>query len=386
MTSTGDAAGSGPVLADVLPGVARSIGVPWPPPGSSARRGLELPPARRAVVVLIDGLGHDLLIRRAGHAPWLRHHLASTVRATCGFPSTTATSVASFGTGLLAGAHGLVGYEAMDPDTGRVLNELSWEDGPDPRRWQPFSTVYEAAAASGVDVVHTGPAFFEGSGLTVASSRGGRFVAAGTLPARVDVAVAAARASPSSLVYVYWGELDKVGHVHGCTSWQWGEQLETIDRELARLADALPDDCSLTITADHGMVDVPQDARVDVAADPRLAAGVEVVSSEPRAPHLWVAPGAVADVLAAWRAVLGSRAEVVERDDAVARGWFGEVRPEVRGRIGDVVVTTGAAFAVVDSRRARPELLALIGLHGSLTDDEVSVPVLHVPASAVAPG
>ncbi|MGL4175697.1 MAG: alkaline phosphatase family protein [Dermatophilaceae bacterium] len=384
MTSAGGAAGSGPVLADVLPGVARSIGVPWPQPGSRARRGLELPPARRAVVVLVDGLGHELLRRRAGHAPWWRQHLASTLRATSGFPSTTATSVASFGTGLAAGAHGLVGYEAMDPDTGRVLNELSWEDGPDPRHWQPFSTVFEAAAASGVDVVHTGPAFFEGSGLTVATSRGGRFVAGASLAARVDVALAAARASSSSLVHVYWGDLDKVGHVHGCASWQWGEELEAIDRELARLADGLPDDCSLTITADHGMVDVPHDLRVDVAHDPRLAAGVEVVSTEARAPQLWVRPGAGADVLLAWREVLGEHAEVVERDDAVARGWFGAVRPEVLPRIGDVVVATRGTFAVVDSRRARPELLALVGLHGSLTDDEVSVPVLHVPASAVA--
>ncbi|MGL5928909.1 MAG: alkaline phosphatase family protein [Dermatophilaceae bacterium] len=384
MTSAGGAAGSGPVLADVLPGVARSIGVSWPPPGSRARRGLELPPARRAVVVLVDGLGHELLVRRAGHAPWWRHHLASTLRATSGFPSTTATSVASFGTGLAAGAHGLVGYEAMDPDTGRVLNELSWEDGPDPRHWQPFTTVFEAAAASGVDVVHTGPAFFEGSGLTVATSRGGRFVAAASLPARVDVALAATRASSSSLVHVYWGDLDKVGHVHGCTSWQWGEELEAIDRELGRLADGLPDDCSLTVTADHGMVDVPHDLRIDVAHAPRLAAGVEVVSTDARAPQLWVRPGAGADVLLAWREVLGERAEVVERDDAVARGWFGAVRPEVLPRIGDVVVATRGTFAVVDSRRARPELLALVGLHGSLTDDEVSVPVLHVPASAVA--
>ncbi|MGL5819264.1 MAG: alkaline phosphatase family protein [Phycicoccus sp.] len=384
MTPAGRAAGPGPVLADVLPGVARSIGVPWPPPGSGAHRGLELPPARRAVVVLVDGLGHELLVRRAGHAPWWRQHLASTVRASCGFPSTTATSVASFGTGLAAGAHGLVGYEAMDPDSGRVLNELSWEDGPDPRRWQPFPTVFEAAVAAGVDVAHTGPAFFDGSGLTVATSRGGRFVAAGSLPARVDVALAAARASSRSLVHVYWGDLDKVGHVHGCGSWQWGEELETIDGELARLADGLPDDCSLTVTADHGMVDVPHDLRIDVADDPRLTAGVEVVSTEARAPQVWVEPGAGADVLAAWREVLGRRAEVVERDEAVARGWFGAVRPEVRGRIGDVVVVTRGMFAVVDSRRARPELLALVGLHGSLSDDEVSVPVLHVPASAVA--
>jgi hypothetical protein len=49
-----------------------------------------------------------------------------------------------------------------------------------------------------------------------------------------------------------------------------------------------------------------------------------------------------------------------------------------------MVVATRGRNAVVDSRRARPELLALIGLHGSLSDDEVAVPVVHVPAASVA--
>ena len=189
---------------------------------------------------------------------------------------------------------------------------------------------------------------------------------------------------PRALVHLYWGELDKVGHVHGCDSWQWGDELEAIDRELARLARSLPADCSLTLTADHGMVDVPHEVRLDVASEPLLAAGVRHVTGEARAPQLYVEAGARADVHAAWSEVLGDRAEVRTREDAVAAGWFGPVLAENLPRIGDVVVATRGRFAVVDSRRARPELLALVGLHGSLSDDEVAVPVVHVPASAVA--
>ena len=72
------------------------------------------------------------------------------------------------------------------------------------------------------------------------------------------------------------------------------------------------------------------------------------------------------------------------RDEAVAAGWFGAVLPQNLPRIGDVVVAMRGRHAVVDSRRARPELLALIGLHGSLSDDEVAVPVVHVPAASAA--
>jgi hypothetical protein len=372
--------GSGPALADVLPSVARSLGVPWPRvPGA---HDLAFPPARRAVVVLVDGLGHDLLVSRAGHAPFLRSLLPGALRVPSGFPSTTATSVASFGTGLAAGVHGLVGYEALVPDTGAMLNELSWEDGPDPRRWQPHETVFEVAARAGVDVTRVGPAFFDGSGLTEAAARGGRFVGAETLTERVDAVLAAVRRSARALVHLYWEDVDKVGHVSGPQSWQWGDAVEQVDRELARLAASLPDDCSLTVTADHGMVDVPMADRLDVAVEPRLAAGVRYVSLEARAPQLYVETGAADDVRAAWSSVLGDRADVLSREEAVAAGWFGPVRPEVLPRIGDVVVAMRGRFAVVDSRRASPRLLALIGLHGSLTEAEVAVPVVHVPARA----
>jgi hypothetical protein len=391
MPPTGDPSahppvGPGPALADVLPSVARSLGVPWGAGGGAApeRPGFDLPPTRRAVTVLVDGLGHDLLVRRAGHAPWLRAHLATTRRVTSGFPSTTATSMGTFGTGLAAGTHGLLGYEVLVPGADRLLNELSWEDGPDPFTWQPHETVFEAVARAGVEVVRTGPAFFDGSGLTNAAIRGGRFVAAGTLTQRVDATLAAVRSAPRALVHLYWGDLDKVGHVEGCDSWQWGDELESIDRELARLAASLPPDCSLTVTADHGMVDSPHELRLDVAHEPLLAAGVRHVTAEGRAPQVYVEPGARDDVHAAWVELLGDRADVLTRDDAVAAGWFGAVAPDNLARIGDVVVAMRGRFAVVDSRRARPELLALRGLHGSLSDDEVAVPVVHVPPAHVA--
>ena len=391
MPPTGDPSahppvGPGPALADVLPSVAHSLGVPWGGGAGEApaRPGFDLPPTRRAVTVLIDGLGHDLLVRRAGHAPWLRAHLAGTRRVASGFPSTTATAMGTFGTGLAAGAHGMLGYEVLVPGTDRLLNELSWEDGPDPRTWQPHTTVFEAVAAAGVEVARVGPAHFDGSGLTNAAIRGGRFVVAATLAQRVDATLAAVRSAPRALVHLYWGDLDKIGHVHGCDSWQWGDELESVDRELARLAARLPDDCSLTVTADHGMVDSPHELRLDVAHEPLLAAGVRQVTNEARAPQLHVEPGARDDVHAAWTAVLGDRGIVLTRDDAVTAGWFGAVAPENLARIGDIVVAMRGRFAVVDSRRARPELLALRGLHGSLSDDEVAVPVVHVPAARVA--
>jgi hypothetical protein len=368
-------------LAGVLPAVVRSLAVAEPEVGGNGRLDLlDLPPVRRAVVVLIDGLGYDLLRQRSGHAPFMRGLLPAAYRLTAGFPSTTATSMGTFGTGLPPGAHGLVGYEVLVPGEDRLLNELSWDKGPDPRLWQPNQTFFEGAVADGVAVTRIGPGFFDGSGLTNAALRGGRFTAAHSLEDRVDSALAAVRASKRALVYLYWGELDKVGHVHGCQSWEWGEELELIDRGIARLAAGVPSDTSVQVTADHGMVDAPHALRIDLAHDAELAADVRHVGGEPRSLQLYCEPGATDDVLATWRERVDARAWVLSREEAIGHGLFGAVSEHVLPRIGDVIVAMRDNFAIVDSRTARPKLLALLGLHGSLTPGEMAIPLLQVPA------
>lgn len=363
-------------LAGVLPATAAALGCP----GFAGRAPEWIGPARRAVVVLVDGLGFELLARRGGHAPFLRSQRPTTRRLISGFPSTTATSMGTFGTGLPPGSHGLVGYEVLDPATDRVLNELSWQDGPDPVAWQPFSTVFDALTADRVRTTMIGPAYFQGSGLTTAALRGARFRAARTLDERVTAAVEEVRAADRSLVYLYWGDLDKTGHVHGCDSWQWGDELESIDRSLARLAESVPTDTAVIITADHGMVDIPHEARVDVAHEPILRAGVRHLAGEPRAIQLYCEPGAAGEVAATWRERLGGDARVWTRDEIIGAGLLGPVEARVRDRVGEVVVTMTGQVAVVDSQTMRPEVLALLGLHGSTSADEVAIPLVVVPA------
>jgi hypothetical protein len=361
-------------LADVLPAAGGALGV------VVRHTAMTLPEARSVVVVLVDGLGEQLLARRSGHAPVLRQLRSSTdavsLVATSGFPSTTATSMGMLGTGLLPGGHGLVGLDVLDPDRDVLFNELAWDPQVDPRAWQPVATVFEQVAAAGIDVVRIGPGYFDGSGLTEAALRGGRFVAAATLEARVDAAVEAVSGPGRQLVYLYWGDLDKTGHVHGCDSWQWGDELTSVDRWIGRLVERVGPDTLVVVTADHGMVDVALTARADVAEEPELAAGVRHVGGEPRAVHLYCAPGAAGDVLAAWRERLAGRMLLLPRDEAVRAGWFGPVRPRVLPRIGDVVGSAVGSFAVVDSRTARPELLRLIGLHGARSAAEQLVPLL----------
>ena len=360
----------GDVLARVLPAAAAAVGVDLP-----GQPSWSLPAARRCCVVLVDGLGWQNLTDRATRAPFLRGLSASGRVLSAGAPSTTVTSMGSFGTGLPPGRHGLVGYEILDPDTGRLLNGLHWDPAVDPLRWQPQPTLFEQLDAIGVASVRIGPARFDGSGLTKAALRGGRFRGADRLS---DGCAAAATelAGDARLVYLYWGGVDYAGHTHGWRSRQWRDALADLDRALGRLYRMLPADTLLVVTADHGMVDLDHSRRHDLATSPGLLDGVRHIGGETRFLQLYVEPGRTDGVARRFTGEFGDRAWVRTRADAVRAGWFGPVDPLVEPRIGDVLVAAAGEFGLVDSRVAEPKLLAMIGQHGSLTAAEQHVPLL----------
>lgn len=381
-----DRVGDGPVvpqygkatLGALLPGAAAALGV------STGLPAVDLPAASAVCVVLIDGLGAQLLAESADVAPFLAGlatgesagawPVGATLRAGC--PTTTATSMASFGTGLPPGRHGLVGYQVLDPARGVLLNELVWSPDTDPVAWQPFPTVFETAVAEGVGVTRIGNPEFEGSGLTVAAHRGGEFVGVTALADRISVALQAMARAERSLTYVYWGAVDTAGHVHGWRSPNWQAALGQVDRAMAHLADKLPPGATLAISADHGMVDVPHSRRLDLATAPGLREGIAIVGGEPRLAQLYCRPGASQRVADRFADVLGELAWVRTRDQAIDEGWFGPVEDRVRPRIGDVLVAARETFALIDSDVIDPILLGLIGQHGSLTEAEQTVPLL----------
>jgi hypothetical protein len=336
---------------------------------------LRLPAADRVCVLVVDGLGWELLREHQAAAPFLSELGVSGRLLTAGFPAMTATSLTSLGTGTPPGQHGVLGYLVAVPGEGRLLNTLRWDSRVDPVSWQPGPTIFERAAAAGIAGFHVAHPAVLRTGLSAAALRGAEGVAAGTLGALAAQAAAVLRRSDRALAFVYHGQLDSTGHVFGCSSDAWRYHLGQVDRLAEHLAGALPPGTALYVTADHGMVDVPPQDRTDADAVPGLRDGVALLGGDARSRHVYAEPGAAADVLAAWREVLGHRAWVVSRDEAIAEGWFGPVDPRVVPRIGDVVAASTATSAIV-ATRAEPQESALIGMHGSLTLAEQAVPLL----------
>lgn len=353
-------------LADVSPSAAAAIGVP----GFTDVLGLG--ECRHVVVCLIDGLGWVSLQQHGGDAPVLTSLAGGAIRAV--FPTTTPVGLGSLGTGLLPGGHGLMGAAFEYPETGELLSPLSWGAHPPPVAVQPEPTVFEKVARSGATMTTVSPGAYRDSGLTRAVLRGADYVPADDIDQRVSAVAALLRDAGPSFTYVYWPELDRVGHEFGVASREWRLALQRADALVGRLVGALVPGSTLLVTADHGMVDCPTEQRIDIEANPLLMAGVRRVAGEPRARHLYVAAGSEADVQSAWQAVLGERALVLRRGELVARGYFGEVDPGLEERIGDVMAVPRGD--VMLASRVDATVSHLIGQHGGLTDAEVLIPAL----------
>ncbi|CAH9418088.1 Alkaline phosphodiesterase I (EC / Nucleotide pyrophosphatase (EC [Streptomyces globisporus] len=367
-------------LADLLPTLAAGLEVP----GFTAAIP-ELTPARRNCVFLIDGLGWEQIKAHPDEAPFL-HSLLPTSRGgtgrplTAGFPSTTATSLASVGTGLPPGEHGLPGYTARNPQTGELMNQLRWKPWTEPKAWQPYPTVFQLADAVGVHTAQVSAPMFEQTPLTKIALSGGSFLGRLSGEDRMDVAAQRLAAGDRSLVYTYYSEVDGKGHRFGTDSDAWRGQLMYVDGLARRLAEQLPPRSALYITADHGMIDIPFDeqSRIDFDEDWELSAGVALLGGEGRARHVYAVPGAQADVLAVWREVLGEQFWIASRHEAIAAGWFGPTIDErVYGRIGDVVAAAHDDVIITASVN-EPHESAMAGVHGSLTPVEQLVPLLEV--------
>lgn len=353
-------------LADLGPSVLAALGVSGEP------NPLDLPPLPRACVLLVDGLGWELLRAHPAEAPYLSSLLPGRP-LTAGFPATTATSLGSLGTGRPPGGHGMLGYQVAIPGEGRLLNCLRWADGVDPLTWQPTTTVYERAARAGVATSHVSARAFEHSGLTRSVYRGARYVPADGMGALVAAAGAAVREGERSYVTVYHSDLDATGHLYGCRSEAWRHHLAFVDLLALRLAETMPPDAALYVTADHGMTD--PSVHLDVDADPSLREGVALLGGEARARHVYAEEGAAPSVLETWRERLAGQAWVMPREEAVEAGLFGPVAPAMAPRVGDVLAIPYADVAIV-ATKAEPLESGLIGMHGSLVPAEQLVPLL----------
>lgn len=339
--------------------------------------------ARNIVLLVIDGLGYNYLQKNGGGV--LHGHLHS--RLTSVFPSTTASAVTTYLSGLAPQQHALTGWHmyfseldaiaAVLPLKPRGAGEFDAPPGTLPRRLFGHAPFVDRIARRAVLV---SPQSIAGSKFNLyhsgrAAVRG--YKTLGELFGQIETEIRGS--TEPSYIYAYYPELDTLAHIHGVDSQQVAAQFAALDKAFgAFLAAVAGSDTIVLACADHGFIDSPPERQIDLEQHPGLAATLSrPLCGERRVAYCYVKPEQRARFEAYVRDAFGDCMDLFQSGVFLEQGWFGpgEADPRLASRIGEYILVMREDWTLKDwvegEKRYRQ-----IGVHAGVSADEMYVPLV----------
>lgn len=376
---------AGGSLVNLMASLAQSLGAPAtgypplraPPPALTAG-------ARHVVLLVLDGLGWYTLQRHA-QGSTLMQHLHAPLSSV--FPSTTASAIPSFLTGVAPQQHALTGWHVYFRELDDILTVL------------PLRRRGGGALPAGFDaqqLFHVAPLFprlpahcsvvtpsrLLGSTFNRLHTRGARCVGYdGLEPFFQRVEGCLREPADRHYVYGYFPDFDGCSHAEGCRARKTLQLLESMDRAFGAFLERIRgSDTLVVVTADHGFVDAAPEGAVQLARHPALQRLLlRPLCGERRLAYCYLRPGAEAAFEDYIRGPLGAFAEAHRSRELLEQGWFGLGRPApaLAGRIGHYTLVMRERCTIKDwvpgERRH-----TLVGVHGGVSAEEMTVPLVAV--------
>ena len=340
--------------------------------------------ARNIVLLVIDGLGYDYLLKK-GVGGALHRHLHA--RLTSVFPSTTASAITTYLSGLAPQQHALTGWHmyfseldaiaAVLPLKPRGADQFDTPPGALPRQLfghAPFvdrigrrATFVspQAIAASEFNLYHSGHAEIRGY-RTLAELFG-------------QVEASLRESDAPTYTYAYYADLDTLAHIHGVGSDKLAAQFALLDEAFEDFLAAIADtDTVVFACADHGFIDSPPERQIDLALHPELAATLaRPLCGERRVAYCYVKPEAEKRFVSYASEVLAECADVYTGQALIEQGWFGPgaADPRLASRIGDYVLVMRDNWTLLDWVEGEKRYRQL-GVHAGVSADEMFVPLM----------
>jgi hypothetical protein len=367
-------------LVNLIASIAEACGGPRRHLPLKALAAGELAAARNVVLLVIDGLGDNYLMRRGAGGELARRRKAAITSV---FPSTTASAITTSYTGCTPLEHGLTGWFTYFGEAGCVGAPLPFRTRGDnltlrskgltPERAFPAEPLFGALQTRSIVVTHRD---IVDSDYNVRHCAGAERRAYASLEELVDQVEAAVKSGAQrKFVYAYWPEYDAISHRYGSQGAQAFRQFETIDAAFGELLARLSGTDSMVVaTADHGFIDVPPEDSLELT--PSLCAQLRFpLCGERRVVYCHVhEPKSFIENAQDW---LGERADVKPSRELADEGWFGPgtAHPRFAERIGDVALLMRGSYTVKDWTPGEPRHLH-IGNHGGPSEDEMKIPLI----------
>ncbi len=374
-------------IVNLMASIEAACGGESPYPPLRALPPGEISSVRNLILLVIDGLGYDHLVKSQADA--LQGALRTKITSV--FPPTTATAVTTFLTGLAPQQHGLTGWFTYFREIGSIASVLRFH----PRHGG--GSYRESGIDAGMLFGHTpffdritvgshvvSPQWIVDSDFNAAHAGRAQRSAYRTPEEMFQAIISIVRSSTErQYIYAYYPELDTLAHEHGIASEQVTNLLSSLDEAFARFMATLEGSGSCVIvTADHGIVDAMPGGRIELDQHPVLADSLVLpLCGEPRVAYCYVHPDKARQFEDYVRNKLAEQANLFKSRQLVKEGWFGpgEPHPRLLERAGDYALVMRENYTIKDWL-AGERRFTHVGVHGGVSEAEMYVPLIVVHA------
>lgn len=374
-----------PCFVDLVIALARLAGVTEPPATAHSDRLTEMIGASdHLVFILVDGMGDHLLERLPAEA-FLRANRAAGLNTI--FPSTTGCAMPTVATATWPATHGTPGWWAYLDEHDLSVTTLPFverfTEHPlerytfDARVLWPLPVVMRAMTRHAAVLQ---PNAYWDSTFSRYLRGGAPGMGYQSVPQAIDSIIRRVSHSQTpTYTFAYFPEFDAACHQFGVDHFRTTDLLHVFDYELTRLADAVCDRARLVISADHGLIDVPESDRLALLkGDPLLDVLRAPPSGEPRNPCFHVRDGQHEAFEDQFHDRFGRQFALLSTDELSDLRLLGPepMSPFARRRFGDYFGVALDRVILAYYPPTRSPDADFIGRHAGLTPEEMQIPLI----------
>lgn len=334
----------------------------------------------KVIVIIIDSLGYNKFIEINKKIGFSGYYKLSSV-----FPTTTVSAITSYMTGMTPQEHGLLGYIQFLRELGTILNMIDFSypgmannnfDTLVKRKIKRLPNIFQKIKKEGYYAGILTGSSIANSGLSFLIQKDANVLTYYTIGDMFASITKLLQKEFKGLVYVYYGMLDGLGHKKGPDSFSYNTESEYLLKEIKYIVEKYKtNDTVVFITADHGMVQTPREKNAYLGDDIRKFLRLPP-TGEMRMMYLYTKEGKRQELVEFFEEKYKGRFEIVPSRHALSEGFFGigRVHPEALNRIGDYVLICKENYAFTYLYTGGEDKLE--GMHGSLTEDELFVPLI----------
>ncbi len=373
-------------IVNLMSSLAEGLGSESPYNGLKMIDGEKLSGSKNVILLVLDGIGYEYL-KEKGKDTIIYYNLKGKITSV--FPSSTASAIPTFFTGLAPQQHAVTGWYTFLKELGVVTTILPFkprfgespleESGVDISSVLSSRSLMDNIERETIDVTLEKLKHSAFNSFYAKDSKKLGFSSSRELFSLLERLVKSG--DEKKYIKAYWNGFDKVAHDEGGNSISASKEFLDINNQLRDFVEEIKDtDTTLLITSDHGFIDSEREKSVRLEEHDGLQECLTLpLCGDYRSVFCYVRPSKTEEFEEYWKENLSDVSHLCKSEKMIEENYFGLFEPDSRlyHRIGDYTLIMKENYVFHDTLPSEDKHFE-IGNHGGISDKEMYVPLSMV--------